>query len=466
MSWRTVGGGFLALAVAGALGWLLTAAAMVWMARRLGSEDFGLLNLGLAVASCAAAFTAPNLNVWGSRAIARREGLVGDVLVAVKMPQVLLAIAVAMVVSIGAYLVCPEAQAFAIAICSVTIISSATNVQWVAQGLGRLSYVALNQVVTAAICLACVVVLVRSTGDLWGGAAALAAGQAVATTVLLAVLIRKGWLDVRKLRWRRLPHGSAKPGRTFAVTSITAVVIQYGGLLAVSVKSEPEFLGFYSAAARLYLTLVLASALVTTVFYPLLAKHGKGEGGSRILLLWLAAGAVVGGLPGAVLLGAPDYFTSYVLGPGYGRAEGFVQLAAVGVFFNGLSTAFTMAALAAGNDRAFLTSSLVAAGAMLLLGLLGVFVDVRAAVAGLALVDGIYLLAVLPGFLRSFGRTHGEILGVAGGVFLLAAGSFALLSAAQVQPLLALVAGGASYVALASICGFFLWRNYTKASLS
>ena len=462
--WSGIGGGFIGLALAGASSWLLTALAMVWLARRLGTHDFGALNLGLAVASSAAALTAPNLNVWGSRAIARGEAEISDVLVAVKLRQMLLSVLVSALVSIGGYILYPPATAFAIAICSVTIMTGALNLQWVAQGVGRLSFVALNQLISTIVFFSLVLLFVRSSADLWAGAVGLGGGQVVAAAVLFVLFVAKGWINPRNFRLAGLPSSSA-PGKTFAITSVTAVVIQYAGMLAVSAVAAPALLGFYSAAVRLYLTLVMASALVTTVFYPLLAKaHARGEE-REVLILWLGAAALVGGLPGAVLLGAPEYFTIYVLGHGYAGATDFIRFAAIGVFFNAFSTAFTMAALAAGNDKAFLKSSLTAAAATLVIGALTILVDVRVALIGLAVVDALYLAAVIPAFRRSLGRYHLDILAFAGGAFLASAGVFALLEAAPIHPVLGVMCGGAVYASLAALGGLILFRRYRKEDL-
>tara|TARA_R110002167_G_scaffold18451_11_gene69055 strand:- start:5719 stop:7155 length:1437 start_codon:yes stop_codon:yes gene_type:complete len=461
-----IGTSLAGLAFAGAASWLLTAISMVWLARKLGAHEFGLMNMGLAVASCAVALTAPNLNVWGSRAIVRNEGAVGDVMVAVKVPQIALAIAIAATLTIGAYLFLPAKSALVIGICSCTIVSNAMGLQWVAQGIGKLRYIAANQLISSLVFFLIVLVAVRSSSDLWGGPVGLAAGQIVAAGALLVIFIRMGLVGRLHLRFAGLPKGSV-PGATYAVTSITAVINQYGGFIAVSIFSTATALGLYSAAARIYLTVMLVSALITTVFFPILSKynHTDRRMAGRVVIFWIGGAALIGGLPAALLLGAPTYFIDLVLGADYAGAQNLIRLAAIGIFGNLIMTAYSMAVLAAGNDRAYLTASLVSAGVTLICGALTAVLGVAAAGAGLAIMDFALLICVLPAFRRAYDRMHLSVLFLALGA--LAAGGvlFSVLHREGIGALTGVAVGSAGYLVVGGAGALLLIQAFRKRGL-
>ncbi len=361
------------------------------LARRLGPEPFGRLQLALAVMVYPALVADLGLTTLGLREIATgvRPAEVIRVIVAARVS---LAVASSAVLA-AAFLVLPldGDTRVTYGILLLGIPAAALNARWVLQGEGRFGASAVVDVLTAAGQVAFVAVLVNGPADLVPAAIALTAatwistvGSIVATGSWGAFAPRIG-RSVAATIGRSLPLGAAA----------IAITIYYSiDTLLLGVFRSTAEVAWYAAAYRIILPILALAGAVGTVAIPRLSAiwaadpasiPGEVDALARRLLMVAAPIAVGGAL-------VADPLIRLIYGPAFAPAVAPFRILIWSVLTVYANAAFAFVLLARRQDRRYLAAT--ATGAIVNV-LLNVIVIPIAGLIGAAAVTMVSELTVL-----------------------------------------------------------------------
>ncbi len=275
-------------------------AATAYLARVLGIDNFGLINLGMAVLTYGLIVGNSGLNLLGTREIAsnteKSDLLVGRIFgTRLLLSTIVYLIAVFMV----ALFINSKETGEIILIYLLFLFPSALLLDWFFQGRNQMHAIAIGRFVAMLSYLIFVLIFVRNTNDTiltaWGWMIG-----GVANALFLWLVFKqnnyqlqfqwKNW-KIRSLLNRSLPLGLS--------SLISQVVIQfpfiYLGWLAT--KSE---VGLYGAAFRLNVLLLIFDRVFYTVFYPVISRCAQqtpdrlNEMVNRVLKIIVVAALSIG----------------------------------------------------------------------------------------------------------------------------------------------------------------------------
>ena len=346
----------------------------------------------------------------------------------------------------------PEFKAV-LAVQGLTLVGQAISLEWVYQGIERMSVVAVRNVVAGVLQLVATLALVRDADDVvW--AAAAQTGAVLLVGVGLWASYRRDFgpiaLHVDLTRWRSLAHEAAP----FAASVfMIAVYYQIDKLLLGVLRNDVET-GLYEAAYRIAAMALVPVQVLGQAFYPTLSAafgdtsrmRSTAEGYVRVNLgigLPVAFGC---GLLARPLLGL-------VAGPAYGAATLPLVVLTANIAVTCLSMGYSHPLLAWNRQRLYLGIMGLGAAVNVALNLLLIPRHGPLGAAWSALGSGLTVLAaVLVAHYRLTGRAYVSatarvVLATAVGVGGVVLGARALGAPWPVQVLAAVVAYPAAAMA-------------------
>lgn len=330
---------FAAQMVAGVAGLISTAL----LARRLGTEAYGILGFGSAMLSYFGLLVVFGTDIWGMRAIAQDRGGAAAIVRRVLGLRTTLALAVSLLFLLAvSRLQLEERVRIVLVIQGLGLIVSAYALDFVFQAVQRMRPIALRQMLASTVAVVAVIVLIRGPDDLY-----IAAGIPVVATALGAA-----WLAVRMNR-EVAPFGFDFDRSGWGAILRAALPIMLGYVMStvfwqmdivmLGFMASRHDLGLYVAASRVLTIAIMFAGLVTSAFSPALAESWPGAVAMQarvrdfaVAALFIGAPVAAGGLafPGAIL--------ATLFGSGYVGAD-----AALAMLMGAAALAYLAAAAAA-----------------------------------------------------------------------------------------------------------------------
>lgn len=285
-------------------------AATVVLARSLALDDFGLLNVGIAVAGILFVASGLGLPETGGRDVSVTPSRAGEVVNLVLGGRLVtlgaLAIPVLLVVAATAS---EDLPAICIAIAMALML--ATSVEWLLRGLERMGSVAAANAAGGGVVLAGAVVIVSSRPTAEVALIIFVAGEAtVALITLMAAglprLPRPSLAGLRLALRRSWPLGA----------SVLVVYSYYANLdtILLSMTRSAEEAGLYSAPYRLFLALNVIGTFAAYALMPRIARAvERGPEADRQAMQFLTHALVPLAGYGLVVLGAMEIGRTDVL---------------------------------------------------------------------------------------------------------------------------------------------------------
>lgn len=338
-------------------------AAAVVLARALPLDEFGLLNVGIALGGLAVVALRLGLPDLGAREVAARPAAAAELAGRVVAPQVAGMTALIALAGIVTALVEPGAALFAV-MAGVSMLGLSASADWLLRGQGRMGAVA------SATALGGIVVLVAAlvVAALSDAATAALAGFAVGELVVAAATWRASGI-ARRTR-PTLRGASALIRRAWPLAASGLVLYAFTAnvdtLLLAALRSAEEA-GLYSGPYRLFLALTAVGVFAGQALLPA-ATRASDAGRARLgaaLPLLLAYGLLCLGV--AEIAGGP--LLEALFGSAFGSAEPVlvILVAAVPWYAVGFPAGYVL--IAADRSRAFLTGAAAAAALNLVLNL-------------------------------------------------------------------------------------------------
>ena len=411
---------------------LIGFAAFAFLARRLSTTGYGVLETLLAWAGIAALVIEFGLNSAAVRYRAQHAGSPAAQRVSAVVPAIRAGIAVlcALVIAIGALVVLDDDGTRSLALLlSVSVMFNAWNQEWLLQSLEQVRSVAIGQFLRVAVFATAVFMLVRGPNDMvWVGVAELA-GVSVWTGYHMVCAVRAGFRPTFAVD----PEIARPLLATAAPLGLNAIVwgiVQFTPTIIVGALVGPAEAAFFATAQRLVTSLQTVSFLYHFNLFAALSRRSVA-GLDHLRALSMASMRVVSwGVIGPAIACAaisPAILT-LIYGDRFGAAWPVLAILIFVVPVQFLSGHHRWALIAAGHTRAVLNSGI--AGAAVTVAGCAVFSQVWGAAGGAvaSLGSSVLIMAVS---MRAC-RRHGFALPVSG---------------SMVRPVL--VACGAAVIALA-----------------
>jgi O-antigen/teichoic acid export membrane protein len=347
---------------------LLRFAALIVFARTLSANDFGIVNVMIAVSGIALVAGSLGLPDLGARDVAVAPNRAGWLAGHVALLRVVVLGALSTTGVLITMIVSPGLTSL-VAMAALMAIFMAASGEWVARGLERMSLVAMANAAGGLTALAGALAVAKFSGAVTAALAVFALAELVVTAVLWIRLypytgIELGLRGIGAMLLR---------ARALALSSL-AIYSYYANLdtiiLAASHSSREA--GLYSAPYRLFLMLNLVGVFAAYAMLPTLARFATtSQEPAADRLLSSALGLL--GIYGLATLGLSELVGPFVLGTLFGTpfraaADSFVLLAA-GVAWYAIGYPAGYSLIARGENARFLRGAATASIASIVLDL-------------------------------------------------------------------------------------------------
>jgi len=336
---------------------------VAYLARVLGKEGFGAVNLGFAVLAYIMVLSGAGFPTLGTKKIAQGEPpeLIGSVIGS-------RLIATIIVLLVAAFAVLTTVQnttiAWLIILLSCAVLPQIFFVDWFFQGKETLGIVSVARVMQAIVYLAIVLIFIRTINDILWVAVGSIAGECVASTLLF----------IRFRYTHRGVHIRIKPSLRFLKQSIplavgivlTTLVVNYPSL-ALGVFTTTANVGTYSAASKLVYFLLMGDRILVLLLLPASARKysDSPETFNRMLtdamrwILIISLPVAVGGILIA------NKLITIIYGVEYSSSIPVFQVFIWYFFITMLHTVYSAGLIGVGGDKSYGKIMLVTAFAYL-----------------------------------------------------------------------------------------------------
>ncbi|MBN2572462.1 MAG: oligosaccharide flippase family protein [Ignavibacteriales bacterium] len=242
--------------------------ATIYLARRLGTDNFGILNIGLAVLNYAAIFSASGLNMLGTRKTAERVEGDNAILNKLIISKFSLTIVISIITFfIVTFFVHSEATSEIIFIYLLYLLPSVFIIDWYFQGKETMGVITVGRSVGMTVYLIFVLLFVNTSADIISAAYAWVIGAVVNAIILWIFLTKRIKVKLFSIKIISSFNYIRESVPLGAATIISQVVIMFPILYIGAIYSE-EQAGIYSAAYRIIILLLVADRIFSTMFFP------------------------------------------------------------------------------------------------------------------------------------------------------------------------------------------------------
>jgi O-antigen/teichoic acid export membrane protein len=337
---------------------------VAYLARVLGKDGFGAINLGFAVLAYVLVLGAVGFPTLGTKRIAQGEPpeLIGSVMGSRLIATLIVLLVVAFTVL---FTVHDTTIARLIILFSCAVLPQIFFVDWFFQGKETMGIVSAARVVQALIYLAVVLVFVRTISDIMWVAIGSIAGECVASVMLF-------------IRFRLMHPGvhiRIKPSLSLLKQSIplavgivlTTLVINYPSL-ALGMFTTTSHVGTYNAASKLVYFLLMGDRILVLLLLPASARKysDSPETFNRMLtdaMRWI----LIVGLPvavGGILIASK--LIAIIYGAEYSSSISVFQVFIWYFFITMVHTVYSAGLIGVGEEKSYGKIMLLTACAYLL----------------------------------------------------------------------------------------------------
>lgn len=330
---------------------LLGFISVAYLARVLGKEDFGAVNLGFAVLAYGMVLSAAGFPTIGTKKIAQGASLevVGQVIGSRLISTILVLAVIVLTVIAGVQNV---TIAWLIILFLFSLLPQIFFVDWFFQGKETMGIVSAARIVQSVVYLAVILIFVRTADNVLWVAVGSICGECAASTLLFAQF-RKIYHDVH-IRFTpsfRLFKQSAP----LAIGVILTTLMMNYPVLALGILKTSSDVGVYSAAGKLVYFLMMGDRILVLLLLPASARkfHDSPEKFQELLrdsvrwILLISLPIAVGGML------ISDDLIRIIFGAEYGVSASVLQVFIWYFFLTMLHTVFTSGLIGAGGEKSY-----------------------------------------------------------------------------------------------------------------
>lgn len=248
---------------------------IMYTARYLGAEGFGVLSFALAFTGMFGVFGDMGLSILTTREVARDKSLAGKYLGNIAVMKVVLVVITFGLIAIAINLLgYPEQTIKVVYLIALSIIFSAFTGMFnsVFQAFERMEYQSIGGILSSVLMLAGALIAISQGFSVVGFAAIYSIVSAVGLGYSFIVCLRKFVLPVIEINlgfWKIL----LKEALPFAITGISISIYIWIDTIMLSLLIGDEVVGWYNAAYKLVLMLLFIPVIVNNSIFPLMSQY-------------------------------------------------------------------------------------------------------------------------------------------------------------------------------------------------
>ena len=324
--------------------------AVVYLARVLGKDGFGFINVAFAVLAYGVVLSAAGFPMLGTKRIAQGSNpqFIGEILGA----RMLNTFCVVTIITASSFIFLHDkTQSVVIALFSLTLFAQVFFLDWYFQGKERMNIVSIGRILSSCIYTLIVITMVHTTNDLWKVACAAIAGDTMTAFYYVRRFKKENQQHVRI----RFSFQMFKEAFLLSVGVIlSTVVINFPPLVLSALQSNAE-VGIFSAASKIVFFLLVGDRLLLPLLLPASARRqtNSPEALSQLLseaLRWILLFALPIAVGGMVL---SERIIVLVFGTPYAAAAGIFRVFIWFFFFTMLHSVYVSGLIAAGRENVY-----------------------------------------------------------------------------------------------------------------
>ena len=332
--------------------------AVVYLARVLGKDGFGFINVAFAVLAYGVVLSAAGFPMLGTKRIAQGDQhSIGDILGARMMTTLCV---VVMIIVSSFFFLHDKNQSLVIALFSLALFTQTFYLDWYFQGKEKMNIVSIGRVLASCIYTLIIVLFVHSANDLWKVAAAAIAGD----TMTAVFYIHRFKKENRQRRFHiTFSFQLFKESFLLSVGVIlSTLVMNFPPLVLSALQSNAE-VGIFSAASKIVFFLLVGDRLLLPLLLPASARKqtDSPEALSKLLseaVRWILIIALPIAVGGIIL---SDRIITLVFGISYAASVGVFRIFVWFFFFTMLHSVYVSGLIAVGRESVYGKNMLITA---------------------------------------------------------------------------------------------------------
>ena len=248
---------------------------IMYAARYLGAEGFGILSFALAFTGIFGVFTDLGLKLLIIREVARDKSLAGKYLGNIIVIKIFLVIItfglIAITINLLGY---PKQTIKVVYFLSLSVIlSSFSNIfNSIFQAYEKMEYQSLGQILSSVLMLLGVLFAISHGLDVIGFASIYFLVSAVILVYSFVISIWKFVKPKMEVNWSFWKY-TVKEALPFGLTGISGMIYTYTDSIMLSLMQGNEVVGWYNAAYRIILILLFIPSIINSAIFPSMSKY-------------------------------------------------------------------------------------------------------------------------------------------------------------------------------------------------
>lgn len=247
---------------------------VMYTARYLGAEGFGILSFALAFTGIFGVFSDLGLSLLTVREVARDKSLAGKYLGNIAVMKIFLVIIVLGLITLTINLLgYPEQTIKVVYLVALSIIFNTFSGMFysIFQAYEKMEYQSLGQILSSVLVLLCTLLVISQGFDIVGFAWIYFIVSMIVLGYAFAVCAWKFVLPKIEIDWS-FWKATIKEALPFFLSAVVGIIVFKVNIIILSMMKGNIVVGYYSAAYRLFETLMFIPVTFVGSIYPILSK--------------------------------------------------------------------------------------------------------------------------------------------------------------------------------------------------
>ena len=248
-----------------------------YLARALSVEGFGVFGSSRNITLFFMLFASLGLDAIGTREIAKNSGRINKIVNNILTIRIIFGIVVYLLLAIFVSVVDkPLSEKIVIMIFGINILATNTLLNWVFQGVERLTVYAVRTIIANVLNFLGIILLIHSPDDLILSAGVISFTLIVNSIWMFLLYVKdygKFHFEFDFPLWKEFILQGIPIGLTFFIIG----VYNYQGVVLLNFFATPYYAGLYNAAFNVIYVATLLSTIIQQVYYPIFSKHSDSN---------------------------------------------------------------------------------------------------------------------------------------------------------------------------------------------
>lgn len=337
---------------------LISFAAVSYIARVLGAENFGLINIAIAVLGYAMIFGSSGLNIIGTKRIAEKiknyEAFTGNIL----LTKLFISLVVYVIAAVIGYIFISDEQSITLLLVyNLFLFPSAMLMEWFFQGHQKMDIISFGRIAGMLAYLLFVISFVQDSGDTVLTGIGWFIGGLVNTLFLFYLFRRNKYsLKFNIKNFNLLPL--VKESFSLGIASLIAQFVVAFPIIYLGFFSTAIDAGIFSAAFRIIAFLLVIDRVFNVIFFPKIIKcfNETPERLEEIFNIVLRIISVMSLSLSILIILASDLMTTAIFGDKFTGAAFILQLLTGYFSLSIISSAFTYTLISMNKENDYTTA--------------------------------------------------------------------------------------------------------------